>query len=278
MQSLQKWKPKFKRGTHFSMLVIASRGSGKSYSVKYLLEYELRDKFDSFIVFCQSPDDLEEYKEILPGRLFFQDYNPDVINKIIEINTDRRAKGEPMIETLFLFDDQISYKMKYDDDLLQVFSRGRHAGVSIIFITQSHTYASTAWRNNSTYIILLRQNSRQTRDNVNKNILTGSIDVPEEANETKYYNRIMREYIDKPGDALVLDFEVGGFNNLFKWRAPERKSYNPPEKPKVKTLPPEVFGEVKAKVEEEVMAQAVPPQKKTSKGWFWDSSSDDDSY
>lgn len=247
---LEVWKPNFERGKNFSMLCLASRGSGKSYTTKYLLEYELRDKYDSFVVFCQSPDELEEYREILPGKLFFDEFKPEVINRIIEINNKRKTDGLPMLETLVIFDDQISNKMKYDDDLLQLFTRGRHVGVSVIFISQSHTFAAASWRNNSDIIMLLKQNSKQSRDSINDNILIGSLDPPDDVNEKKFYMGIMKEHINQPGDSLVLDYREGAFNNLYKYRAPKRE-FKEKEKPKDVT-PPEILETLQAKTEEKL--------------------------
>jgi hypothetical protein len=214
------WKPKFQRGKNFSMLVLASRGSGKSYLTKYLLEYHLRDKYDLFVVISDSDDELENYKEILPGRLFFNDFKPEIITNLIEMNKKRLQEGKPLLQVLFVFDDKISNKMKYNDELLQLFTRGRHVGISIVFISQSHVFASAAWRNNSDTIIVLKQNAKQARDAINDNILIGSLDAPDNVNEKKYYMNVMRNYINKEGDAIVLDFNEGAFNNLFQYRAP----------------------------------------------------------
>jgi hypothetical protein len=214
------WKPKFQRGKNFSMLILASRGSGKSYLTKYLLEYHLRDKYDLFVVISDSDDELENYKEILPGRLFFNDFKPELITNLIEMNKKRLQEGKPLLQVLFVFDDKISNKMKYNDELLQLFTRGRHVGISIVFISQSHAFASAAWRNNSDTIIVLKQNAKQARDAINDNILIGSLDAPDNVNEKKYYMNVMRNYINKEGDAVVLDFNEGAFNNLFQYRAP----------------------------------------------------------
>ena len=236
------WKPKFQRGKNFSMLVLASRGSGKSYLTKYLLEYHLRDKYDLFVVISDSDDELENYKEILPGRLFFNDFKPELITNLIEMNKKRIQEGKPLLQVLFVFDDKISNKMKYNDELLQLFTRGRHVGISIVFISQSHAFASAAWRNNSDTIIVLKQNAKQARDAINDNILIGSLDAPENVNEKKYYMNVMRNYINKEGDAVVLDFNEGAFNNLFQYRAPSvqqrpvkviaKKQKQPETKPK----------------------------------------------
>jgi hypothetical protein len=219
--ALPKWKPDFKRGKNFSMLILASRGSGKSYLTQYLLTYHLRDKFDLFVVISESEDELEKYREILPGKLFFDDFNPDLIQNLIRINKDRQRKSQPIYETLIVFDDKISNKLKYSDELLQLFTRGRHVGISIIFISQSHSYANAAWRNNSDTIIMLKQNSRQARVAITENVMMGALDVPEGANEKQFYTDVMRKYMNSEGDAVVLDYRKGAFDNLYQYRAPE---------------------------------------------------------
>jgi hypothetical protein len=89
---------------------------------------------------------------------------------------------------------------------------------------------------------VLKQNAKQARDAINDNILIGSLDAPENVNEKKYYMNVMRNYINKEGDAVVLDFNEGAFNNLFQYRAPSvqqrpvkviaKKKKQPETKPK----------------------------------------------
>ena len=243
---LQKWNPKFVRGVPFAMLIFASRKSGKSHLTRYLLKYKLRDKFDSFIVFSQSITELNEYKEILPGDLFFDKFDPDMVFKLFDINSKRIADNLRPLEFLLIFDDQISTKQLYDDSLLQIFSRGRHVNVSIIFISQSHNMANSNWRNNSDYIILLKQNSPQARKAIRENILSGSIPLPDDIKENKFYENIMYKYMNLRGDALILDFEESSFDTLFYFRAPDTK--NDEEKELTfkenEALPPVVVKEV----------------------------------
>lgn len=221
---LQRWKPNFVRGKNFAMLIFASRGGGKSHLTEYLLKYHLRDKYDSFIVFSQSLDSLNEYKSILPGDLFFDEFNSDMIFELFKLNKKRMADNLPKIQYLLVFDDQISNKQRYDDSLLQIFTRGRHVGVSIIFISQSLVYANASWRNNADVIISLKQNSTQARKAIRDNIFSGSINLPDNVKENKFYENLMRKYMSIPGDALVLDFEKSSFDNLFWFRAPDMKN------------------------------------------------------
>jgi len=218
---LEEWEPNFVEGKHFSMLVFASRASGKSYLIKYLLKYKLRDKYDEFVVFTQSMDEMEEYTSVLKSGRFYNEYKHEIIDEIRRSNKILIDQKRQPKNTLVVFDDMISNKQKYDDSLLQLFANGRHDGISIIFSSQSHTYASSTWRNNASILISLKQNSRQSRDAVKKNILYGSVEVPEEKNESQYYESIMREYMGIPGDALVIDFRDKGFDNLYWFRAPD---------------------------------------------------------
>lgn len=219
---INEWKPNLVKP--FSMLIVASRNSGKSHTIKYLInEYFTRGdtKRDLFIIFCESRDELDEYKEIVPGSLFFDKFEPSIFQTIREANRELITQGRRPYRTFILFDDLVNLKQKYNDALLQIFTRGRHDNFSIIFASQSYTFANASWRSNSDYILLLRQNSAQARRAVADSLLLGSIDLPDEINEKRFWSNVMKQYISKRGDVLTIDFQgEDAFNNIYKFRAP----------------------------------------------------------
>ena len=212
---LSKWKPVFKKGDYFSMVITASRNSGKTYLIKHLLDKYLVKLYDIIIFVSDSPDTAEEFKHISKA-IFLTKMNFNIINKIAHANKER---DEPL-RTLLVYDDKIGKETKYDDQLMQLFTRGRHLNLSIIFASQSKKLMDTTWLNNSDYIILLKQNSAQQKKTILENVLIGSIDMEDEKEERNVMKRIMIKYIGKKGDAIVINNKEQTNNNLFYYRAP----------------------------------------------------------
>lgn len=217
---LERWDPKYKENEPFSQLIIASRNSGKSYLTRYLLLYKLRDKFDMFVLFVNSYEERERYLEIVPTQLAFDEYRPEIIKGIGDANEKRKLQGKKQLNVLVLFDDTSGNKIKNDDQILQTYINGRHKNLSVIFITQSYSLANSTWRSNSDIIMLLRQNSSQARESVRKTMLDGSMYIEEGVNEKRFYNDLMRQFMSKTGDCLVIDYRNAGMDNLYNYRAP----------------------------------------------------------
>ena len=213
------WEPEFKKGKHFSSLIISSRNSGKSYLCRYLLKYKLRHLYDMFIIICNNLEEREKYQDIVPTELAFSTFDGDMIKEIIAANQKRSKEGKKPINWLVLMDDSIGNKIKNDDDMLQTFATGRHFNVSIIFISQNYSLCNTIWRNNSDLIFMLKQNSSQARKAIKENIIAGSIYI--EKDENKLINKVMHNYMSKVGDVLVVDYRNACSDNLFRFRAPD---------------------------------------------------------
>lgn len=218
---LNRWRPKFKRGKCFAMLMFASRNSGKSYLIKHLVRDYLRDSYDVFIVVSDSPDTKQDFEPVFPaGTIFLTDMNYSIINDLAEKNKELAKKQQEPLNALIVFDDKIGKDTKNDDNLLQIFTRGRHLGVSVIFSSQAKKAAETTWLNNADYTIILKQNSAQQRETIVKNVLKGTVNVADIKREDSIIREIVKQYASMQGDALVIDNAAKSSNNLFWYRAP----------------------------------------------------------
>jgi len=218
---LNKWKPKFKRGDYFSMIIFASRNSGKSYLIKDLIRNYLRSKYDIFIVVSDSGDTESDLGPVLPvGQThFWTSMNYDAITIMEGQNKERAAEGKNPLSMLIIFDDKVSVRQRSDDRLMQLFTRGRHMNLSIIFSGQAKKFADTGFLNNADYVILLKANSQQQRKTILDNVLKGTVDVPDDVNENRYLSTIMRTYMSEVGDAIVIDCKKGTNGGLLRYRA-----------------------------------------------------------
>lgn len=221
VKEVLRWKPKFKRNDPFAMLIFASRNSGKSYLIRHLIRSYLRRKYDLFIVVSDSPDTESDLSPVCPeGTIFLTEMDYASIDKMQEANAERLRQNKEPLSMLIIFDDKIGREVKNDDQLLQLFTRGRHLGISLIFSSQSKKFAETTWLNNADYVILLKANSQQQRKTILDNVIKGTVEVPDGVHEEKYLRAIMGKYMSNTGDALVIDSKAQSNNNLMWYRAP----------------------------------------------------------
>ena len=219
--TIPKWKPKFKKNKHFAMLIFASRNSGKSYLMRHLIRDHLKKLYDLFIVVSDSPDTKSDFQPCLPKEaIFLNDMNFSMLNVFAKTNEQIIKEGKEPLNLLILFDDKVGNDVKNDQNLLQLFTRGRHLNISIIFSSQSKKLSETTWLNNADYTILLKSNSAQQKKTILENVLKGTVDIQDEKQENTILRQIVREYCSNQGDALVIDNAARSNNNLHWYRAP----------------------------------------------------------
>ncbi len=219
---LTKWKPKFKRGECFASLVTASRNSGKSYLLRHLIRCYLKELYDIFIFISDSPDNKTDFEPVISPKpaIFLTDMNYAILNKIQKTNEEREKKGKDKLYTLVLFDDKVSSSVKSDDQLLQLYTRGRHLGVSVIFSSQSRTLANPVWVANSDLTIILKSNSAQQKKGIIENILRGTVPVDNDKDENRILRAILMHYCKNQGDCLIVDAKKQSNDNLYWYKAP----------------------------------------------------------
>lgn len=209
VNGLNKWKPRLP--DNFSMIVSASRRSGKSYLIRHL--YSKYMKHDYVMVF--SPN-VNEYNFLKDPYFKSSELDIGVLQKLIG-----REKGKDL-RILLIFDDMASRKNRYKDEILQLFIQGRHHNVSVIFITQDITLCDTTWRNNSDIIILMKNKSSKQNESIIDNFLIGYIELEENVKEKRYFRNLLTKNLK--GDqnkfkALILDDEFD--DEIFWYKAPK---------------------------------------------------------
>jgi hypothetical protein len=162
--SIQRWDANFNSIKHenfkknspqpFSMIVCGSRNQGKSVIIRDLVENHM-GQFDIYVVFSNTLSN-GWYQQFITSRLMFEEYKPEVLLHLEQAQKERLSKRKKLLNILIIFDDCISLKNKYSDVIMQLFTRGRHLGMSIVFATQTPTMCASIWRQNTTYLILLK--------------------------------------------------------------------------------------------------------------------------
>lgn len=166
---------KGKTTCHSAVFIGASK-SGKSTLIKHLVKI-LEDRYDLIIIFSESLHD-PMYDFINYGEkskyLAFGAFNSNIILDIFEVNKCTKNA----LNILVLFDDLTNLKTRDNNEILQMFIRGRNSGISIFYSTQHYTLINKAMRSNANYIFLLRTNS-SVKASLAEQFLVGVVKPPE---------------------------------------------------------------------------------------------------
>lgn len=220
--NLDNWKPK-KEPVPFSSMFIASRRSGKSTLIRELFINIWSNQFDSVIVMC--PTNFEGfYEEFVFGNLFFNEFNPIVIESVMNQQEKLIKEGKKPIEVLLILDDCSDDKERNADAIQKIYTKGRHLHISVVFSTQETTLTGTVWRNNSDFIVIGKQLGGRGRENIVDNFLLGMPepeDIPAGMKERIYLRQLLKKNT-ADHSFIVLSFtsDQNDFkHNVFKYKA-----------------------------------------------------------
>jgi hypothetical protein len=214
MYNLKIWEPAFEVDEHnrlnFSLIMIARRRSGKSYLIEYLYKTYWEGHYDFVIVFT-TPINAKNFKRYLGSKRGYDIYTDpnDVVRlrKAIDVNTKRKNQGKKPINTLVIFDDTVSLKQKYDKDILNLFTKGRHANLSVVYTTQAPTLVDNNWKGNSDLIFIWKQKTRKNQEYIADNIVNGILDEDFQTvkEEKDAYISILKKATEEKYQFLVID-------------------------------------------------------------------------
>ena len=212
MTKLKKWDVKGKYSfpidttgrLNFSMMNIAPRRSGKTSFTRYLVKKYFYNKYDLFIVYTTEPN-FKDYDAMLPdnSKIYTNLEDLDKIDIIFEKN----AESEKPANVLLIFDDTISLKQTYDSRILDIYAKGRHYNVSIIYNTQSPTMVSNIWKENSDFIFIWDPKTAKRKRYAAENLMAGVdgkiFNKPVE--ERNHYLKIINEITRKKYHIIVIN-------------------------------------------------------------------------
>jgi len=204
----------------FAALVIASRNNGKSHLARYLLKKYLLKKFDIVIIFSNTI--ATGAYDFINTSLKYSDYSADALERASCLIEETKKTEGMYPNTLVIFDDCSSQKVKDCEVIAKIFVQGRHSGMSIMFITQSPTYAQPKWRQNTTHLFLLRTKGEVMKtlktnfiaDIIGEDDIPGADDDTNERGINKFVTKLLRDIFKTPHKALVIEYEKSG--NEFK--------------------------------------------------------------
>jgi hypothetical protein len=208
---IDNWVPAFAIDKHkmmcFSMTVVGSRRRGKSNLIMYLYEYYWKGSFDIVLIYTTETY-AEEYRKKIKTKFIFNSYNEDIIKMFIGINKEIKRRKKKPLNILLLFDDTASKSEKHNSNILDIYCRGRHYNISVVYISQASTMVDNVWKNNSDYMIIFKQNYQLYNKKVVENYIRGFYDIEfkQKWKEKKFYDTLFFKVTNVKYRALVIDF------------------------------------------------------------------------
>ena len=141
----------------FLALFVGAKASGKSYAISYICK-SYADQFAFIVVF--SPTSINGFYDFLPSRYVHNDYDPDVMQKIIA-QQEKYKKAGKNVQVLIIMDDilgsdTIDFEKRKSNELSKLWAANRHWDLSIIVVTQSLKKIPKLLRLNVDYALLFR--------------------------------------------------------------------------------------------------------------------------
>lgn len=238
-KNIKQWDeifPTFKRNRKtiiepFTMLVIAPRFGGKSSLIRHIYEQILYKYFDIVIVFTKTLVN-EWYQQFVPGKTKFEQYDPLYIEHLFKVQKQRKQAAKPPLNILIIMDD-IADKASvlYDHYINELFTRGRHWYISLIFASQDITMINMTWRKNITHAFalkLLGPDLEKLIENFLDTLLSDD-EVPEKMKRITYIKKITSFVFSEAHRALVIIPKKDGanfFDYVFFYKAKYKNSWS----------------------------------------------------
>jgi hypothetical protein len=180
---LNEWDPKeafggkAKQDTPFNILLVGPSKSGKSVFLRDMYVTYWERRFDLTVVFSHSIAE-GYFQSFVNSRLMYSEWDPDIIQRIVQIQLELQMKGLKPLRVLVIFDDLIGLKVKADKQLNDIFTLGRHFpyNMSICYSTQALTMLNPIWRQQVHYLALFHQRLSIASEKVYEHFLSGIVD------------------------------------------------------------------------------------------------------
>ena len=143
-----------------SIIQYGKRGVGKT-TLFTCLAYYNRYKWDEMYAFTKSYFN-GAYQAFLPAHRVFPGVNAEVLRLLLD-----RNKGPGRRKVCIVLDDIISSdarELRHSKELVELFSMGRHYGISIVVNTQYPKALPPTFRDNADYAVVFITFSRPTLD------------------------------------------------------------------------------------------------------------------
>ena len=166
LPDLPEWDPMCEdRGLKLDATIVAcgKRRTGKSWAFRNLM-WLLKDSIPAGIVISQT-DELNKYwRDYVPKKFIYNKYQPEILDAVFkrqkEILNDKNLTDEEKDKKapfFVLLDDVISdQRLKYDENLMELFVAGRHYKIMTLITTQYAKAITPTIRGNTDFILIMK--------------------------------------------------------------------------------------------------------------------------
>ena len=154
-----------------TIVAVGKRRTGKSWVFRNLM-YLMKDKIPAGIVISQTDELNKFWRQYMPSKFIFPRYEPEILDAVFHrqkkilndpnLTEEQKDKKAPFF---ILLDDVISdQRLKYDENLMELFVAGRHYRLFILITTQYAKAITPTLRGNTDYCFIMKTIQQRQRE------------------------------------------------------------------------------------------------------------------
>ena len=154
-----------------TVIAVGKRRTGKSWCFRNIM-YEMKDKIPAGIVISQTDELNKFWREYVPSKYIYKKYQPEILDAVFArqkaiLNAKNLTDKEKEEKAPFfvLLDDVISdQRLKYDENLMELFVAGRHYKIFTLITTQHAKAITPTIRGNTDYALICKTMQGRQRE------------------------------------------------------------------------------------------------------------------
>jgi hypothetical protein len=147
--------------SHWTWLICGMTGTGKSWLIKYIL-YKLRKVLTCVWVFSHTKSN-GFYQQFLPNHLIVRRYDPDLIDRITQLQEVRSSIRGINPHVAIILDDVASeVGLRYEEATRKLAMEGRHQDILTIMTSQHYSTIPTQVRTNARWAAVFNTDHQPT--------------------------------------------------------------------------------------------------------------------
>ena len=211
--SIPEWNPCFDINKNFSMALVASRRSGKTTMLKFLVNNYLESQFDEIILLCNTAGN-EIYDNFTKTKKCIKilEFDEDVLKALIMMQQENSSK-----KILIILDDMVGNNVRYSNAVLRLFCTARNLNISIIYSVQSATLLLPDCKENLDYLIILKIKTFPKIKHIIDTFLIGNLEndkIKTTKQEFEFWHTLIKKNC-KDFNSLVVNYLD---DNIYKYK------------------------------------------------------------
>ena len=194
-----------------TVVCCGKRRTGKSWALRNIM-YLMKDKIPAGIVISQTDELNKFWRDYVPKKFIYPKYEPEILDAVFkrqkEILNDKNLsdKEKDKLAPFFvLLDDVISdQRLKYDENLMELFVAGRHYRLFVMITTQYAKAITPTLRGNTDFCLIFKTIQGRQRealwedfgDFLTKDAFNRMVDAYCEENEILVVNTCPENHVD----------------------------------------------------------------------------------